>query len=1064
MENFTWIKIYNKIGRKILEYTPSGLAELMYEMLKEANVDMGDNAGPNMDSDGVSRIRYTEIDPISFMNRFNLYSREKANRLIEAFEKLTGLPIEIPSDTDGIPSTNPFNSCVIMFKYERGENDIKDIWELFEYVMNEKDKIDEEKFIFLYDRVISKKFANNNISIGLFKVRPDLFIGLDSTNRNYFKNVIGIKLKSTVFGKDYLDVISKVKEYMKDNNINSFAELSHKAWEISKNEIETKMDYSVLDELVEEYKENFEDNREDELYKWEAIKTFQDNWNIDDANFVEMMRKSFSKSANLLTSFKYFPYGAIIEFAEKEEETVREMFRVLFDESKQLIDRGQFFIDKSDELLNKYSEKGKNHFQDAHAISVYLSFMYPEKYYIYKSSIDKPISKELKRDISDRNKMAELEKFFDLCDELLEYIQKDNELIKMSRDSLNQECYKDENNHLLVADLLYYYGKRNKNADNNKSNNSRIWLFAPGEGAKLWDECYNNNLMLIGWDKVGDIAGFKNKSQINDALKDAYKDNGSMRNDTNTLYQFANEVKVGDIVIAKKGNHVLLGYGKVTSDYYYIDDREEYKKARNVEWLKKGVWDISDKDIGNLNIKTLTDLSPYGDYGRKLLEIMDGEEIMDNKKSNSGRKYYWLNANPKNWSFDRIKVGECIDYTSTNENGNKRRIYRNFLEIKKGDLIIGYEATPRKRIVALCEAQDRVDNDKFWVKKTENLINPIPLDEIKNLEYFSKSEFSINPQGSLFKLTEDEYNELMDVIRDYNPKEVQGNKEKYTEEEFNRDVLMKNDTDLYNELKTLLERKGNIILQGAPGVGKTYIAKRLAWALTGEIDSNRIKFVQFHQSYGYEDFITGFKPNDNGGFDKEDGIFYEFCKMAENDTDPDHKYVFIIDEINRGNVSKIFGETLMLIERDKRGQQASLAYKKDEKFSVPENVYIIGMMNTADRSIAMLDYALRRRFAFYTLDSLYGTEELKQYVNKENDPKLNVIMDIMADINKRIREDESLGEEFEIGHSYFCNLKNITDDELRLIVEYEILPLLKEYYFDNIEEYNKCKNELLGVF
>ena len=259
---------------------------------------------------------------------------------------------------------------------------------------------------------------------------------------------------------------------------------------------------------------------------------------------------------------------------------------------------------------------------------------------------------------------------------------------------------------------------------------------------------------------------------------------------------------------------------------------------------------------------------------------------------------------------------------------------------------------------------------------------------------------------------------------------------------FLKEVYM--DEHQYDTLVALVQNKKNVILQGAPGVGKTFAAKRLAYSMMGVMDSSRVMMVQFHQSYSYEDFIMGFRPTENG-FKLKRGAFYDFCKAAEVDSDND--YFFIIDEINRGNLSKIFGELFMLIESDKRGVELKLLYA-DEKFSVPKNVYIIGMMNTADRSLAMMDYALRRRFAFFEMKPGFTTDGFKEYRVGLNSTKFDSLINCVERLNEVISADESLGEGFCIGHSYFCNLKEVTDQALSGIVEFELVPLLKEYWFD----------------
>lgn len=280
-------------------------------------------------------------------------------------------------------------------------------------------------------------------------------------------------------------------------------------------------------------------------------------------------------------------------------------------------------------------------------------------------------------------------------------------------------------------------------------------------------------------------------------------------------------------------------------------------------------------------------------------------------------------------------------------------------------------------------------------------------------------------------------------------------KSSYTKEDFFAEVFI-ND-GLYDRICQALAFKKNVILQGAPGVGKTFMAERLAYSLIGEKNKDRVAIVQFHQSYAYEDFIEGFRPTCNG-FELKKGVFYNFCKKAANDKN--NEYYFIIDEINRGNLSKIFGELFMLLESDKRSKELNLLYS-DKPFYIPENLYIIGTMNTADRSLAMLDYALRRRFAFITLNADFTTKGFTDYLQKTNNEKLNKLIDSVKILNEVISNDQTLGKDFAIGYSFFCNLTtdNI-QDLLKNIVEFELIPLLQEYWYDAPDKVEKWSDIL----
>lgn len=277
------------------------------------------------------------------------------------------------------------------------------------------------------------------------------------------------------------------------------------------------------------------------------------------------------------------------------------------------------------------------------------------------------------------------------------------------------------------------------------------------------------------------------------------------------------------------------------------------------------------------------------------------------------------------------------------------------------------------------------------------------------------------------------------------------------------------------ELTEILERlqsKKAMILQGPPGVGKTFIARKLAYALMKEVDNNRLEMIQFHQSYSYDDFVRGFRPaaGKAGSFVLQNGVFYDFCQKAISD--PDNEYVFIIDEINRGNLSQIFGELLMLIEHDKRSLEFSvpLVYRTDgePRFYIPPNLYLIGLMNVADRSLAMVDYALRRRFVFTSLKPQFESSLYRQWLTDRGmKPDLIIlIIERMTILNKEISEDPLLGENYQVGHSFFCpkgdNFTGLDRSWYNGVIRTEIAPLLKEYWFDNQAKADDAERRLLA--
>ena len=494
-------------------------------------------------------------------------------------------------------------------------------------------------------------------------------------------------------------------------------------------------------------------------------------------------------------------------------------------------------------------------------------------------------------------------KYFDIVEKLRSYLQSEESSLKDFKElSFEAWKYSEEVNQQLKA-------QKAKESQENKGaaiadedvKTVHYWLYSPGENAHLWDECYEKGFMAIGWEEIGDLRQYASKTEMKQAMKEHIDPDRPYTMAAHATWQFANEIKPGDIVFAKKGRSIIIGRGVVQSDYEFDDSRLEDKNVRRVHWTHRGEW----PHPGQAAMKVLTDITQYTDYVAQLCALFESD-------------------------------------------------------------------------------------------MEENVEEPVTVTELKS----------------------------------------------YTAENYLEEVYM--DAISYLTLVELVRNKKNVILQGAPGVGKTFAAKRLAYSMMGVKDPNRVMMIQFHQSYSYEDFIMGFRPTEKG-FELKRGAFYNFCKQAEIDSDND--YFFIIDEINRGNLSKIFGELFMLIEADKRGIELQLLYS-DERFSIPDNVYIIGMMNTADRSLAMMDYALRRRFGFFDLKPGFDTDGFRAYRMALGNDKFNKLIACIESLNNAITADESLGEGFCIGHSYFCGLKEVNDRILSSIVEFELIPLLKEYWFD----------------
>ena len=795
-------------------------------------------------------------------------------------------------------------------------------------------------------------------------------------------------------------------------------------------------DKEKLDAVLVQYKQEFVPVEwKKEKYKWVAVKHFQDNWDIEAPDFKDMLERSLAKTFNLLASMNNFPRGMILDFAGVAPEEVRSMFLALYDESRDVFERIDEFKSRSTYLLKTYRSEAKQHYQNENSISTYLWLRYPDKYYIYKYGEVRKVSELLSSDhqIIKGHSVENVHNQMWLYDELCEELKKDEELWELLQSQLTDECYPDPELKTLTIDVGFYISRYYSEQEPVEIVSDDWWPsleeYSPGFTKDQWlDLLRNPNVIGPVWG--GTLAAF-------------YEAGG-----TATCSQIAERYNRTPFSISGNCTQLAKRIHKITHCELYNN-----YDGRNRYWPILFQGKNAGSDVPGV---FLWKLRP------ELMEALGEFDIL---------RYQWANEIPK-------ELPEEIDLDDLQSNANFKQWFSPLVDAL---LELGGSA-PRlvvhERIISNCN----IPEDELEKKSKSGY--PIITNQFDwsrnylNYEGFMDSSapsgtWALSELGKKVVMTDElagkiiaKWVKIKAAQRENRPlPEIdltpfytyRSQFDKYSKADFLEEVFMTEEK--YNQLKALLKNKKNIILQGAPGVGKTFAAQRLAWSIMGEKDNSRIEIVQFHQNYSYEDFILGYKPTEDG-FALREGIFYRFCVRAGNE--PDKPFFFIIDEINRGNLSKIFGELLMLIERDYRGERITLAYN-GMPFSVPKNVYIIGMMNTADRSLAMIDYALRRRFSFFPMEPGFDAEGFLRYRDSLKNDKLNALIDQVKSLNEVIKQDKSLGAGFRIGHSYFCGCSDCTDEWLSGIVEYDILPMLEEYWFDDPGRVDEWSMRLRGV-
>lgn len=897
------------------------------------------------------------------------------------------------------------------------------------------------------------------------------------------------------------------------------------------------------------------DSMQQELYKWKLVtkQIGHPDANADDfATEINALRFQNLCYSTQLTAIRHF--------AEYEPEDYREAFKNLFDENVDLQQRIDTFISSCktlwDDKIKKNFGQNTSAMCDERLISCFLTLQNPQKYTFYKSDVYANLCDLL--DVEPKKAGHKLVHFYELLKQhLVPIVEQDTELMESVNNELQREgCI--QSTMLTAQTALWNYVSQLR-----KNGKQQVWLFLGGKDSNDYhfDEMYNDGSMaLCGWEKVGDLGDCDDLNSIEERRKSVPEYESNTTHLSPMLHAIANEIKEGDIILAKESGADIVGMGIVTSDYYYDSNSPYGVHRRKVQWTHKGVWkcDAILREYGKAQFpaKALTNVSKTTKYPyiQKIINMIKGDKP---------GKQYWLlghafgSTNPQ---FDRF-ITEGI--WEGRIDGNKPVDQRQLAlarRIKVGDVILlkstatkgANHDIPFMRIKAVGLVTDKVNEEEG----TEYLTLRCSVNYLSTTD----KDFDGSVYGSYRQTVHEADDKVKDVIE-------------YANSIINPTRMPQQKYSKYIEL---LQENRNLVLTGAPGTGKTFMAQAIAEEMG--CSKEEMCFVQFHPSYDYTDFVEGLRPIEKAdgqmGFERKDGVFKDFCKKAaknlidseksvesltkelsweeklqqfiedsiedntkyrlsngseftideirgrtivvHNDqnekttqvsvnaddiielltnevplnivrdirnyfnrkfgTQPDSyayiitkairemksnvyvesankvekkPFVFIIDEINRGEASKIFGELFYAIDPGYRGkkdvrvktQYQNLVPDTDmfaEGFYVPENVYILATMNDIDRSVESMDFAMRRRFTWNEVTP-EDTQDMLDTMTCATEAKA-----VMARLNNAIADTESLGAAYMVGPSYFLKLaeNNGNFDKLWTM---NIEPLLREY-------------------
>lgn len=824
------------------------------------------------------------------------------------------------------------------------------------------------------------------------------------------------------------------------------------------------MNKELLDKYWVKYKADFgtESFQKSEAYKWNLFNQMYSIWNWKaGASNKDMYTKTFQVDGpkNLWQSGNFFPISMLTWMWEKFPVDTEQALNLLFDEKIDLAKRITEFTSildtKLPELAKLITEKPINHHYhgDLRAISIYLTLQFPEKYFLYKHTVFKDFSISMNLPPVKTGKTSNYLDYLIICKELREFIQSDNAFLSTYNTYMsNNNLYSDPYLHLLIQDFMLFTMSQNKSKQ--VSDGCKFWIYAPGEQAKMWPELYEENEMAIAWDEIGDLSKYNSKAEIENALNDGSNLNKRKTNDSLACYEFASEIEIGDVIIAKKGTKEYIGWGIVTSEYFYDETKSSYKSRRRVSWKNQGGWIDTN---GKIVLKTLTDITKYPEYVDRLSKLLNIQLMNDSKKSNTLNQILYGPPGTGKTYNTIDKAINIIDPTF-NFNIERKDILEEFHKhLKKGNIFFTTFHQSMSYEDFIEGIKPSKSNDGGLTYEIEDGIFKLACANAGYLCYKksieNSSEIKSYTFDNLYDAFIDYYQEQLDNQQLISLKTLTGKEVTIIDINSNNSIkaralnsiATKNPAPLTKEnLQKLYDKFSNV----------SEITNLKQVQETVEVTPRTTEFYAVFK--GLKDFENKiFKPDELevssqveviDDMDKltkfNAGVFKNAIKQFSKITEP---IVLIIDEINRGNVSAIFGELITLIEDSKRlgadeFLEITLPYSK-KKFSVPHNLHIIGTMNTADRSVEALDTALRRRFSFV---------EMLPDATKLNGKEIQGIHLelLLTAINERI--EVLVDRDHTIGHAFFINTKDIND--LRFAFGNKIIPLLQEYFYGNYQK------------